>query len=58
LGGGLSSRSDDIEQYTVARHVADLDAIRLVIEAERVNLVGASWGASNACTYPKGILRR
>ena len=51
LGAGLSSRLDDVQQYTVARQVADLDAIRSAIGAERVMLVGASWGATLIANY-------
>jgi proline iminopeptidase len=51
LGAGLSSRLDDVEDYTVARHVADLEAIRSMLGAEQVNLVGASWGAQLIANY-------
>ena len=51
VGSGLSARLSDPAQYTVARHVADLEAIRLQIGAERMVLVGDSWGASLAAHY-------
>lgn len=51
LGAGRSSRLDGVEGYTVARHVADLEAIRVAIGAERVILVGASWGGQLAMSY-------
>lgn len=51
VGGGLSERLADIRQYTVARHVADLEAIRETIGAERVILFGSSWGATLAAHY-------
>lgn len=51
VGGGLSERLEDIREYTVARHVADLDAIRHAIGAERVILLGSSWGATLAVHY-------
>jgi len=51
LGAGLSSREDAVEDYTVARHIADLEAIRAAIGAERVMLVGASWGAQLITNY-------
>lgn len=51
LGAGLSSRLDDVHDYTVTRHVADLDAIRDVIGAQRLNLVGSSWGGTLIASY-------
>ncbi len=51
IGAGLSPRLDDPTQYTVARAVADLEAIRLKIGAERVVLVGHSWGGTVSATY-------
>lgn len=51
VGAGLSERLDDIAEYTVDRHVADLDALRVVIGAERVVLVGESWGGTLIANY-------
>ena len=51
VGAGLSSRLDDPTKYTIARHVADLEAIRQTIGAERVILIGHSWGGTVAATY-------
>lgn len=51
VGAGLSSRLPDVTDYTVARHVADLDAVRAAIGAEQVVLVGASWGAQLIANY-------
>ncbi len=51
VGAGLSARLDDPTQYTIARHVADLEAIRQVIGADRVILIGHSWGGTVAATY-------
>lgn len=51
LGAGRSTRLADPEGYTVARHVADLEAVRQAIGAERVILMGASWGATLAAYY-------
>ncbi|MFC0531958.1 alpha/beta fold hydrolase [Phytohabitans kaempferiae] len=51
FGAGLSSRATDIAEYTVARHVADLDAVRAAIGVERLTLVGASWGAQLIANY-------
>jgi proline iminopeptidase len=51
IGAGLSARLADVSQYTVARHVADLDAIRHTLGADRLVLVGASWGAKLIASY-------
>jgi proline iminopeptidase len=50
-GAGLSARLDDPTQYTIARNVADLEAIRQEIGAERMVLVGHSWGGTIAASY-------
>lgn len=51
IGAGLSPRLDDPTQYTVARAVADLEAIRQQIGVGRVILIGHSWGGTVAATY-------
>jgi pimeloyl-ACP methyl ester carboxylesterase len=53
LGCGYSSRLDlrTGVNYTIARYVADLDAIRAAIGAEQVVLVGVSMGAVLASRY-------
>ncbi|MGW5362637.1 alpha/beta hydrolase [Actinopolymorpha pittospori] len=51
IGAGLSGRLADVSDYTVARHVADLEAIRQAIGAERLALVGASWGGTLIANY-------
>ncbi|MFI6742571.1 alpha/beta fold hydrolase [Nonomuraea sp. NPDC050451] len=48
---GLSSRLSDVGGYTVARHVADLDAVRATIGADRVVLAGVSWGGQLVAAY-------
>jgi proline iminopeptidase len=50
-GTGRSSRLADPRQYTISRGVADLEAIRRQIGADRVMLVGHSWGAQVAASY-------
>lgn len=52
-GAGYSSRADLTRDplYTVARHVADLEAIRSTIGAEKLILIGFSWGATLAANY-------
>ena len=51
IGSGLSARLSDPAQYTVARHIADLEAIRVTINPERFILVGDSWGATLVANY-------
>ncbi|MGW3289634.1 alpha/beta fold hydrolase [Streptomyces sp. NPDC001002] len=51
LGSGRSGRLADPTGYTVARQVADLEAVRARIGADRVVLMGASWGATLAAEY-------
>ncbi|MBD2772865.1 alpha/beta fold hydrolase [Iningainema tapete] len=51
VGSGLSQRLTDVRNYTVKRHVADLEAIRQQIGAERVILIGHSWGSKLAAHY-------
>ena len=51
FGSGASGRARDIAEYTVQRHVADLEAIRRELGADRIVLVGSSWGAVLAGYY-------
>lgn len=51
LGSGLSERLDHIEQYTADRHKTDLEEIIIQIGAEKVILIGQSWGAILATLY-------
>jgi proline iminopeptidase len=51
IGSGHSARLANPWEYTVARHVADLEAIRQRIGAEQVVLLGDSWGATLAANY-------
>jgi pimeloyl-ACP methyl ester carboxylesterase len=51
IGSGLSARLADPGQYTLARHVADLEAIRARIGAQQVILMGESWGGTLVATY-------
>jgi proline iminopeptidase len=51
VGTGRSSRLADPRQYTIARQVADLEAIRRRIRADRLVLVGHSFGAQVAAGY-------
>jgi proline iminopeptidase len=49
-GSGASPRSPS-RDYTLATQVADLDAVRTAVGAERVILVGHSWGTVIALAY-------
>lgn len=51
IGAGRSDRLPDPSGYTVARHVADLEAIREQLGAQQVVLAGASWGGSLSASY-------
>jgi pimeloyl-ACP methyl ester carboxylesterase len=51
IGAGRSARLADVKAYTVARHVADLEAIRTTIGAEKIVLIGNSWGGTLAANY-------
>jgi proline iminopeptidase len=51
IGAGLSGRLEDVSDYTVARQVADLEAIRSTIGAEQIVLIGASWGGQLIANY-------
>jgi proline iminopeptidase len=51
VGAGRSERLDDPTGYTVARNVADLEAVRTTLGAQRLVLVGTSWGATLATSY-------
>jgi pimeloyl-ACP methyl ester carboxylesterase len=51
VGTGLSAPLEDISQYTVTQHVADLEAIRQTLGASQLVLMGTSWGAVLAAHY-------
>jgi pimeloyl-ACP methyl ester carboxylesterase len=51
VGTGRSSRLADPRRYTIAREVADLEAIRGRIGAARMVLIGHSWGGQVAAAY-------
>ncbi|HEX5973650.1 MAG TPA: alpha/beta hydrolase, partial [Rubrobacteraceae bacterium] len=51
VGRGRSSRLDDPRDYTLERDVRDLEEIRRKIGAERVILVGHSYGGLIAAAY-------
>ncbi len=51
LGGGLSSRLEDVNGYSIKRFVDDLEQIRLAIRAEKMIVDGHSWGAALLANY-------
>jgi pimeloyl-ACP methyl ester carboxylesterase len=51
VGSGRSSRLADMRQYSTARHVAGLEAIRKLIGADKIILIGQSWGNTLAVDY-------
>ena len=61
VGSGRSERLEDIAEYTPARHARDLAAIVDAIGAEKVILIGQSWGAMLAILYiaehPERVVR-
>jgi proline iminopeptidase len=61
VGSGMSSRLKDITAYTVDRHILDLDAIRAQLGAEKIILLGQSWGAilgtMYAASFPENVSR-
>jgi len=51
IGSGHSQRLKDIGEYSVQRHRADLKEIVALIGADKVILLGHSWGACLAINY-------
>lgn len=51
IGSGHSDRLENIEEYTADRHKRDLEEIIKIIGAEKVILIGQSWGAVLATLY-------
>ncbi|MEM8981377.1 MAG: alpha/beta hydrolase [Pseudomonadota bacterium] len=51
IGGGLSDRLRDPADYTLERHVSDLDALIDRIGTRQVVLIGSSWGASLGANF-------
>ena len=51
IGSGESGRLKEIDNYTVARHIEDLHEIIKKIGAEKVILIGQSWGAIFAALF-------
>lgn len=51
VGTGRSEPLQNLRDYTVRRNVDDLEAIRRTLGAERLILIGQSWGAALAARY-------
>lgn len=51
IGSGYSTRLKNIEDYTVARHIEDLNEIIENIKADKVILMGQSWGSILAALF-------
>lgn len=51
IGSGQSARIDNINEYTVDRHLKDLKEIISKVGAEKVILIGQSWGAILATLF-------
>lgn len=50
-GSGLSGRMNDPAQYSVTRHINDLECIRVLAGGKPFILIGDSWGATLAARY-------
>lgn len=61
IGSGASARLNDIDEYTVERHINDLHEIIKKLGKEKVILIGQSWGGILAAyyvsKYPKEVAK-
>jgi proline-specific peptidase len=61
VGSGLSARLNDPAQYTVERHIKDLECIRQLAGNRPCILIGDSWGATLAshyiAAYPRNVVK-
>jgi proline iminopeptidase/L-proline amide hydrolase len=51
LGSGKSERPDNPANWRVERFVEELEAVRAAVGAEKLHLVGQSWGSALALEY-------
>jgi proline iminopeptidase len=51
IGGGHSARIDNIQEYSVDRHINDLQEIIKKINSEKVIIIAHSWGCLLAIKY-------
>ena len=61
VGSGFSGRLSDPLQYSVDRHIADLECIRVIAGNKPCVLIGDSWGATLAvhymARYPENVIK-
>jgi proline-specific peptidase len=58
LGSGKSDRPDNRANWRVDRFIDELEAVRAKLGAEKLHLVGVSWGAAIALEYSVKYPRR
>ena len=58
IGCGLSARLENVNEYTATRHQKDLESIVELLKAEKVILVGQSWGGALATLYTADNLNK
>ncbi|THU40999.1 alpha/beta hydrolase [Niastella caeni] len=58
IGCGLSDRLKNVNEYTATRHQKDLEAIVELLKAEKVILVGQSWGSALATLFTADNLNK
>jgi proline iminopeptidase len=51
VGGGFSARLENIKEYSVERHLKDLEEIIKLLGAQKIILIGQSWGAMLATQF-------
>ncbi|MBX7227432.1 MAG: alpha/beta hydrolase [Chitinophagales bacterium] len=51
IGSGLSARLENVNEYTATRHQKDLESIVEALKAEKIILIGQSWGGALATLY-------
>lgn len=51
VGGGLSARLPDISEYSLDRHLRDLEALYERIGSKKIIIIGSSWGAALGANY-------
>ena len=51
LDAGRSDAPGDPANWTIARHVDEIDAIRSALDLQRLHVLGASWGGTLALEY-------
>jgi proline iminopeptidase/L-proline amide hydrolase len=54
LDAGRSDAPGDPANWTIARHLGEIDAIRSTLGVSRLHILGASWGGTLALEYAAG----